>query len=106
MIPAATGENHAAAAWIAGAMNPAQRQEFEAHLATCPECQEQVGAMLTQTLQKLHEPPKTDVADQAEVAPAKSRKTVARNVLIVLCALLVLVAGYALGWWTWQIAHH
>jgi hypothetical protein len=26
-------------------------------------------------------------------------------VLIVLGAVLVLLSGYALGWWAWQMAH-
>jgi len=105
MIPGETSENHAAAAWIAGTLNAAQRQEFEAHLATCPQCQEQCGAMITRTMRQLQEPPPAAAAAQPEVAPDKSSSAVGRNVLIALCAALVLIAGFALGWWAWQIAH-
>ncbi|MEJ0006093.1 MAG: zf-HC2 domain-containing protein [Steroidobacteraceae bacterium] len=104
MIPGETSENHAAAAWIAGTMNAAQRQEFEAHLATCPQCQEQCGAMITRTMRQLQEPPAA-VPAQAEVTPEKSGGTITRNLLIALCAALVLIAGFALGWWAWQLAH-
>lgn len=88
-------------------MSAAQRQEFETHLATCPECQEQVGAMITRTMQQLHEPPPAAAPEPVAVAVAadKPGRSVGRNVLIVLGAVLVLLAGYALGWWAWQLAH-
>ncbi len=88
-------------------MNEAQRQEFEAHLATCPECQEQVGAMITRTMQQLHEPAPTAAPEPVTVTAAKaSGSSVGRTILIVLGAVLVLLAGYGLGWWAWQLAHH
>jgi anti-sigma factor RsiW len=106
MIPTSSSENHAAAAWIAGTMSPAQRQEFETHLATCPECQEQVGAMITRTMQQLHEPAPAAAPEPIKVSAEKTRgSSVARTVLIVLGAVLVLLAGYGLGWWAWQLAH-
>jgi anti-sigma factor RsiW len=86
-------------------MNAAQRLEFEAHLANCPECQEQVGAMITRQLQQLQEPPETAVAEPSEVKADRPGGTARRNVLIGLGAVLVLVAGFALGWWAWQMAH-
>jgi len=84
-------------------MSAAQRQEFETHLATCPECQEQVGAMITRTMQQLHEPAPAPAPEP--VAADATRSSVGRNILIVLGAVLVLLAGYALGWWAWQMAH-
>ena len=87
-------------------MSAAQRQEFETHLATCPECQEQVGAMLTRTMQQLHEPtpvPAPQPVDGQRRCDQQRRRV--GNVLIVLGAVLVLLAGYALGWWAWQMAH-
>ena len=86
-------------------MDAAQRQEFEAHLASCPQCQEQVGAMITRTMQQLKEPAPVAVAHEAPVTAAKSPNTIVRTLLIVLCAVLVLIAGFALGWWAWQTAH-
>jgi len=86
-------------------MNEAQRQEFETHLATCPECQEQVGAMITRTMQQLHEPAPAVAPEPVVVKADETRSSVRRNVLIVLGAVLVLLAGYALGWWAWQMAH-
>jgi anti-sigma factor RsiW len=105
MIPTSSSENHAAAAWIAGTMNAAQRQEFETHLASCPECQEQCGAMITRTMQQLHEPTPAPAPEPVTVSADRTKRSVGRNVLIVLGAVLVLLAGYALGWWAWQMAH-
>jgi anti-sigma factor RsiW len=62
----ASSENHAAAAWVAGQMNAVQIAEFEAHLASCASCQEEVAGLLAKAL----------------------------------------VAGFALGWSIWQMAHH
>ena len=86
-------------------MSAAQRQEFETHLATCPQCQELVGAMITRTMQQLHEPAPAPAPEPVPVSPAATRSSAGRNVLIVIGAVVVLVAGYALGWWAWQMAH-
>jgi anti-sigma factor RsiW len=73
-------------------MDATQALEFEAHLVTCANCQEEVAALLAQKLQ----PPKA--------APAKSGNR-RRIVLIVLAASLTLIAGFALGWSIWQMAN-
>ena len=87
MIPTATPENHAAViAWVEGGMDPAQRQEFAAHLATCAMCQAEVAAL------------------QQRPAPRRSKVT-GRTLFIAISAIVVLSAGFALGWWTWQLAH-
>jgi anti-sigma factor RsiW len=88
----------AATAWVDGTMTPAQRQEFETHLAGCANCQAEVAALLQQRL-----PPAGSAAPPVKAARGRSR---ARPVLIgVAIAVLILVVGYALGWWAWQLAH-
>jgi anti-sigma factor RsiW len=79
--------NHSAiAASIEGSLTPAQRQEFEAHLATCLDCQAEVAALRT--------------------LPKAETGTPARRIWpVVIGAVLVLVLGYALGWWAWDLAH-
>jgi anti-sigma factor RsiW len=101
MIPTAPAENHAAVvAWVQGGMNPAQRQEFEAHLATCAECQAAAAALL-------HPPPPQaePITATPEPAPPVAARTLRRNLLIAIGAAVILLAGYALGWWAWQLAH-
>ena len=98
----ASPENHAAAAWVAGQMNAQQRQEFEAHLAGCANCQEEVTALLAQVLQ----PPKPTAAIKPEVEPLVARGGRRRTVQIALAVILTLIAGFALGWSVWQMAHH
>ena len=96
----ASSENHAAAAWVAGTMDPALRLEFEAHLATCPECQAEVTALRarTQQLPRLVIPTKVQVAPQpASVNP--------RWAVLIVAAIATLIAGFALGWSVWQMAH-
>ncbi len=78
--------NHAAAAWVAGHMGAAERQEFAAHLATCADCQAQVAALLRSQ------------AGQ----PAKPRRGIWR---LLIGGLVILLVGYALGWAIWQLAH-
>jgi anti-sigma factor RsiW len=94
--------NHAAAAWVAGHMNAVQRQEFEAHLATCVNCQEEVAALLAQALQ----PPKPAAPIKVEVEPQVASGGRRRAVQIAVAAILTLIAGFALGWSVWQFAHH
>ncbi len=86
MIPTATPENHAAVvAWVEGGMNPAQREEFAAHLATCAMCQAEVAALRQR--------------------PQRQPKAKVRTLFIAISAIVVLSAGFALGWWTWHLAH-
>jgi anti-sigma factor RsiW len=96
----ASPDNHAAAAWVAGTMDPALRPEFEAHLATCPECQAEVAALRarTQQLPRLVIPTKVEVAPQ----PASAN---ARWAVLIVAAIATLIAGFALGWSVWQMAH-
>jgi anti-sigma factor RsiW len=94
--------NHAAAAWVAGHMNAVQRQEFETHLATCAHCQEEVAGLLAQALQ----PPKPTAPIKVEVVAQVASGGRRRAVQIALAALLTLLAGFALGWSIWQVAHH
>ena len=79
-----SGENHAAAAaWVAGGMDPAQRQEFAAHLASCAQCQAQVAALRA----------------------ARPRRGPRRLMQILAAAIVTLIVGFALGWWLWHLAH-
>ena len=94
--------NHAAAAWVAGHMNAVQAAEFEAHLATCPTCQEEVTALLAQALQ----PPKPTAPIKVEVEPQVDRAGRRRVVQIAIAAILTLIAGFALGWSVWEMSHH
>jgi hypothetical protein len=64
----------------------ANHEASAAHLATCVECQAQVAA-------------RRKLPEAATRAPGR------RVWPIVICAVLVLVMGYALGWWAWQLAH-
>jgi hypothetical protein len=98
----ASPENHAAAAWVAGHMNAVQAAEFEAHLATCANCQEEVGVLLAQALQ----PPKATAPIKVEVEPLVAHGGRRRAVQIALAALLTLIAGFALGWSVWLMGHH
>ncbi len=86
MIPTAPPENHAAVlAWVEGGMDPAQREQFAAHLATCALCQAEVAAL--------------------KQRPAPRPKAMVRTLFIAISVIVVLSAGFALGWWTWQLAH-
>jgi anti-sigma factor RsiW len=95
--------NHAAiAAWIEGSMTPAQRQEFEAHLATCADCQAEVAAQLKARTAAKPEAAVPGKTEKPKTAPA----TLARRIwAVVICAVLVLAIGYALGWWVWGLAN-
>jgi hypothetical protein len=64
----------------------ANHEESAAHLATCVACQAQLAA-----LRKRPE--------------AATGTPVRRTWPVVICAVLVLVMGYALGWWAWQLTH-
>ena len=101
-MPNASPENHAAAAWVAGHMNALQAAEFETHLATCANCQEEVAGLLAQALQ----PPKATAPIKVEVEPQVPQGGRRRAVQIALAAILTLVAGFALGWSVWLLAHH
>ncbi len=101
-MPDASPGNHAAAAWVAGHMNAVQRQEFETHLAGCANCQEEVTALLAQALQ----PPKATAPIKPEVEPKVVSGGRRRAVQIALAAILTLIAGFALGWSVWHMAHH
>ncbi|HEY4340764.1 MAG TPA: zf-HC2 domain-containing protein [Steroidobacteraceae bacterium] len=98
----ASSENHAAAAWVAGQMNAMQIAEFEAHLASCASCQEEVAGLLAKALQ----PPQDTAPIKVEVAPPVTRNARRRVVQIAIAALVTLIAGFALGWSIWQMAHH
>jgi anti-sigma factor RsiW len=100
-----TIQTHAAViAWIEGGLDPAQRLEFEAHLAKCPECQAAADALLQQ---RLHPPPKpaATVPIKPELEQKKSSGTIVRSVAILLTAILILLAGIVLGSWAWHLAH-
>jgi anti-sigma factor RsiW len=94
--------NHAAAAWVAGHMNAMQAAEFATHLGTCANCQEEVAGLLAQALQ----PPKATAPIKVEVEPQVAPAGRRRAVQIALAAILTLVAGFALGWSVWLVAHH
>jgi anti-sigma factor RsiW len=98
----ASPDNHAAAAWVAGTMDPALRPEFEAHLATCAECQAEVAALRARPTQQL---PKLAAAIKVEVAPQPAGGSRRWAVLIAAAAIATLIAGFALGWSVWQMAH-
>ena len=107
MIPTATvqdpsSENHAAEAWLAGIMSPAQRQEFETHLAGCAECQAEIARMRVAQTQRQ---PVLVMPIPAEAEPKQSDGSARRAILIVLAGLATLVIGFALGWSVWQMAH-
>jgi anti-sigma factor RsiW len=97
----ASAENHAAAAWLAGNMDPAQQQEFAAHLAGCVECQAEVAAL--RAAQALRA--QTAVATKVESEPAPAA-TKPRAWQVLLAAIVTVVVGFALGWSVWQMAHH
>jgi anti-sigma factor RsiW len=92
-------------AWVEGGMDPAQRLEFEAHLAKCPECQAAADALLQQRLQPPPQPVVT-APIKPELEQKKSSGTLARNLSILVVAVLILVAGFMLGSWAWHLANH
>jgi anti-sigma factor RsiW len=101
-----TIQTHAAViAWIEGGLDPAQRLEFEAHLAKCPECQAAADALLQQRLQPPPKPAAT-APIKPELEQKKSNGTIVRSVAILVTAILILLAGIALGSWAWHLAHH
>ncbi len=91
-------------AWVEGGMDPAQRAEFEAHLAKCSECQAAADALLQQ---RLRPPPKPEIAApiKPELVQTKTGGTLARTLLILVVAVLILLAGFGLGSWAWHLAH-
>ena len=100
-----TIQTHAAViAWIEGGLDPAQRLEFEAHLAKCPECQAAADALLQQRLRPPPQPP-VQAASKPEPEPKKSNGTLARTLSILAIAILILLAGFALGSWAWHLAN-
>ncbi|HTV79778.1 MAG TPA: zf-HC2 domain-containing protein [Steroidobacteraceae bacterium] len=100
---------HAAiAAWIEGSLTPAQRQQFEAHLATCSQCQEQASAALKA---RISETTKLRILAHTPAPPAAAPQPPARRarplwLRVLLLAVLVVAIGYALGWWAWDLSHH
>ena len=95
--------NHAAiAAWIDGSLTPAQRAQFEAHLATCSDCQEQVSVLLKA---KLTAPTEATVSIKPALPPPAPRKRLRLLWLVLIGAALILAVGYALGWWAWDLAN-
>jgi anti-sigma factor RsiW len=100
-----TIQTHAAViAWIEGGLDPAQRLEFEAHLAKCPECQAAADALLQQKLRP-PPPPEPTASIKPELEQKKSHGTIARNLSILVIGILILLAGFALGSWAWHLAH-
>ncbi len=97
-----SSENHAAEAWLAGIMSPAQRQEFETHLAGCAECQAEIARMRAAQTQRQ---PVLVVPAAAAAEPQVSQGSVRRTILIVIAALATLIIGFAIGWSVWQMAH-
>ncbi len=85
MIPPA---NHPAAAWLDGSMTPTDALEFEKHLAGCADCQAQIAQLRERRAQQL----KTTVRRW-------------RVVKSVAFAMVMLLIGFALGWWLWQLSH-
>jgi anti-sigma factor RsiW len=108
-MPDASPENHAAAAWVEGRMDAVQRKEFEAHLATCPECQAETAALLTVQIAQTQKrpvlvmPPPAEPEPETKTSPRNAQRRVA---LIVIAALVVLIVGFALGWSVWQMTDH
>ena len=101
-----TIQTHAAViAWIEGGLDPAQRLEFEAHLAKCPECQAAADALLQQRLQPPPKPPAT-APIKPELQQKKPRGTLNRTFALLLLGALILVAGFVLGSWAWHMVHH
>jgi anti-sigma factor RsiW len=98
-MPDALPGNHAVADWVAGTLDPVQRQEFEAHLMTCADCQAQVSVLLAERLKPA---PTVKVEAPAPPPPPAPRRIWP---LVVAGALIVLVVGYFLGSWAWQMAH-
>jgi anti-sigma factor RsiW len=101
MEDAAPG-NHAAAAWVEGRMDAAQRQEFEAHLAGCAQCQAEVAALRAALTQRQ---PVLVMPIPAETEHDATGSGTRRAAMIVIAALVTLIVGFALGWSVWQMAH-
>jgi anti-sigma factor RsiW len=100
-----TIQTHAAViAWIEGGLDPAQRLEFEAHLAKCPECQAAADVLLQQRLQPPPKPAAT-APIKPELEQKRSNGTIVRAVSILVITILILLAGFALGSWAWHLAH-
>jgi anti-sigma factor RsiW len=110
MIPTEPKNNHAAAAaWVQGAMSAAESLEFETHLATCADCQAEVAA-----LRRAKRARQAAAASAPAAAPAPMKPEIPapyggasrRTWRMLAGGVLILLLGYALGWWIWQLAHH
>jgi anti-sigma-K factor RskA len=110
-------EQALAAAYVLGTLDPAERREFEAHLATCPICAEEIGSLSRVTDALAYSVPQrtprpelrarvlaavTGGSHQASslAAGEQPSRGVAREWL-PLAAALVLAAG--LGAYAWQL---
>jgi anti-sigma factor RsiW len=95
--------NHAAiTAWIEGGLTAAPRAEFEAHLATCSDCQAQVAVLLKAAITARTE---ATVSTKPELPQPAPRQPVRLLWIIVIGATLLLTVGYAVGWWAWDLAN-
>jgi cellulose synthase operon protein C len=112
MIPTEPKNNHAAAAaWVQGEMTAAESLEFETHLATCAECQAEVAALRRAKRARQAEAAAAAVATPVAApvqpeAPAPYGTASRRTWRLLAGGVLILLLGYALGWWIWQLAHH
>jgi hypothetical protein len=84
-------------------MDAVQRQEFEAHLKGCAQCQEIVGALCAAMTQRQ---PVLVMPIPPETEHTKTGSSTRRALLIVIAALVTVIVGFALGWSVWQMAHH
>ncbi len=112
-----------AIAWVEGRLDAAQRDQFEAHLDGCPDCQSEVARALQNSrkmkalnLQEAKQrQPKAPAAgkpvaiSRAEVkvapAPPAANRRVAWWGWLIGAGVVLLIGGFGLGWWTWLLAH-
>lgn len=93
---------HDAAAYVLGALDPADRQRFEAHLATCPACAATVrefgelpGVLAHAPIEDLDSrPPPRDLLPNLVVAARRvRRRRFLRTVLVTAAAVALFVVG-------------
>lgn len=102
------------APYALGALDPAERAAFEAHLAGCARCQaevrtlREVASRLAESVTPLDPPARLRdrvLAEARRVRPIATARGRSRAAWLTAAAALLVALGAAFGWWTERRAH-